>query len=122
MLQCDRCGSYRVETRLRLVDPKTGRGHFRFTDLSWPVLLIFAGLILYAAVDGLLSPSQVSNFFGLAFLGFFAFTLLMLLINYMFRDRYVEMLRHTCMDCKNKWNDAIPHLDHPVDHPAEHKE
>ncbi len=112
---CSRCGSYRVETRIRLVDPKTGRPQFRLTDLSLPVLLVFAGLIVYAAVSGLLSPSRVDNFFGVAFLGFFGFTLLLLLINYITRDRYVEMLRHTCMDCKNRWNDAIPH-------PHEHKE
>lgn len=106
---CSRCGSYRVETRVGLVDPKTGRSHFRLTDLSLPVLLVFAGLILYAAISGLLSPSRVDNFFGVAFLGFFAFTLLLLLINYITRDHYVEMLRHTCLDCKNRWNDAIPH-------------
>ncbi len=62
----------------------------------------------------------MSNFFGLAFLGVFGFTLLMLLINYIFRDNYVEMLRHTCMDCKNKWNDAIPHVEQHVEHHGEH--
>lgn len=105
---CPNCGSYRVESRLILVNPRNGRPQLRMTDLSLPILLVFIGTILYAAIESLLSPWRMVKGFGLIFLLLFLGTVLLLTVNYLTRDRYREMMRHNCLDCKKRWNTHIP--------------
>lgn len=109
MVQCPKCSSYRVVSRILLVNPKTGKAQFRLTDLSLPILMIFIGAILYAAIDSLISPSGVvDQAFGGIFLVIFLATVLSLTLGYITRDRFIERLRYICTECKNTWDFHIP--------------
>ncbi len=124
MVQCPKCKSYRVTSRILLVDPKTGKAQFRLTDLSLPILMIFIGAILYAAIDSLLSPAGiVDQAFGGIFLAIFLATVASLTIGYITRSRYIERLRYVCTECKTTWDYHIPPpRAHKQTHPSEHKD